>query len=359
MSAHPALARAEAFCARFGLRLPVLLAPMAGACPPSLSIAVANAGGLGACGALLMQPAGIAAWAAEVRAGTGGPFQLNLWVPDPAPARDPAREAELRAFLAQWGPEVPPEAGDATPPDFAAQCEALLAAAPPVVSSVMGLYPPSFVRRLKERGITWWANVSTVAEARAAEEAGADVVVAQGMEAGGHRGCFDAARAEAELVGLFALLPAVADAVRVPVVATGGIADPRGVAAALLLGASAVQVGTGFLRCPEAKLHPAWAAALARTPPEGTTLTRAFSGRAGRSVATVYVRAAAAAGAPAPAPYPVQRGLTQPMRDAAGKAGDVERMQAWAGQAAAMARAEPAGEVARGLWERGRALLAM
>src|SRR5215218_3819361 len=152
--------RTRSFCSAYNLRLPVLLAPMAGACPPSLSIAVANAGGLGACGALLMQPAAIAAWAAEVRAGTGGPFQLNLWVPDPAPARDPAHEAELRAFLAEWGPEVPPGAGDATPPDFAAQCEALLETAPPVVSSVMGLYPPAFVRRLKERGIAWWANVS-------------------------------------------------------------------------------------------------------------------------------------------------------------------------------------------------------
>jgi nitronate monooxygenase len=354
---HPALARAEAFCARFGLGLPILLAPMAGACPPSLSIAVANAGGLGACGALLMQPAAVTAWAAEVRAGTNGPFQLNLWVPDPAPARDLAHEAEISTFLAGWGPEVSPGAGDATPPDFAAQCEALLEVAPPVVSSVMGLYPPAYVRRLKKRGIAWWANVSTVAEARAAEEAGADAVVAQGMEAGGHRGCFEATQAEAGMVGLFALLPSVVDAVRMPVVATGGIADPRGVAAALLLGASAVQVGTGFLRCPEAKLHPAWADALAQTPPEGTTLTRAFSGRAGRSIATAYVRAAAAPGAPVPAPYPVQRGLTQAMRDSGGKVNDVNRMQAWAGQAAAMARALPAGEVVRDLWEQGQALL--
>jgi nitronate monooxygenase len=221
----------------------------------------------------------------------------------------------------------------------------------------MGLYPPDYVRRLKERGIAWWANVSTLAEARAAENAGADAVVVQGMEAGGHRGCFDAMQAETGMVGLFALLPSVVDAVRVPVVATGGIADARGVAAALVLGASAVQIGTGFLRCPEAKLHPAWADSLAQTPPEGTTITRAFSGRAGRSIATAYVRAAAGLGAPTPAPYPVQRGLTQAMRDAAATANDVRRMQAWAGQAAAMARAEPAGDLVRDLWERGRALL--
>src|SRR5689334_10034150 len=169
-------ARAKAFTDRLGTRLPILLAPMAGACPPSLSIAVANTGGLGACGALLMQPEAIQRWVAELRAGTAGPFQLNLWVPDPPPTRDAAREAALRAFLAQWGPEVPPEAGNSKPPDFAAQCEALLEAAPPIVSSVMGLYPPTFVSRLKEHGISWWANVSTVAEARAAEAAGADVV---------------------------------------------------------------------------------------------------------------------------------------------------------------------------------------
>jgi len=355
---HPALLRAEAFSERFGLRVPILLGPMAGSSPPALAKAVANAGGLGACGALLMQPKAILDWAAEVRDGSTGVFQINLWVPDPAPVRDAAHEEEVRRFLAQWGPEVPSEAGDATPPNFTTQCEALLDAAPPIVSSVMGLYPPEFVSRLKARNIAWFANISTVAEARAAEAAGADVVVAQGMEAGGHRGCFDAARAERELVGLFALLPAVVDAVRIPVVATGGIADGRGVAAALLLGASAAQIGTGFLRCPEAKTHPAWADALAATPPEGTTVSRVFSGRAGRSIATDYVRAATAPGAPAPAPYPVQRGLTSAMRESGGKAGDLHRMQAWAGQSAAMARAEPAAEVVRRLWQDAMALLA-
>ena len=242
--------RTNSFCARFNLRVPILLAPMAGASAPSLSIAVANAGGLGSCGALLMSPDEITAWATEVRAGTNGAFQLNLWIPDPPPQRDAAHEARVRDFLGKWGPPVAVDAGDAMPLDFAAQCEALLAAGPPIVSSIMGVYPPEFVARLKARGIAYFANVSTVAEARAAEAAGADVIVAQGMEAGGHRGAFDAAEAERQLVGLFALLPAVVDAVRVPVVATGGIADGRGVAAALMLGASAAQIGTGFLRTP-------------------------------------------------------------------------------------------------------------
>jgi nitronate monooxygenase len=177
------------------------------------------------------------------------------------------------------------------------------------------------------------------------------------MEAGGHRGCFDAARAERELVGLFALVPAVVDAVRIPVVATGGIGDGRGVAAALLLGASAAQVGTGFLRTPEAGTNPAWADALATTPPEGTAVSRVFSGRAGRSIATEYVRAATAPGAPPPAPYPVQRGLTSAMRKAAGEAGDIQRMQAWAGQSAAMARAEPAAGIVHRLWRDASELL--
>jgi len=263
----------------------------------------------------------------------------------------------VRAFLAGWGPPVPAEAGDATTPDFSAQCEAMLAASPPIVSSVMGLYPPAFVSRLRQRGITWFANVSTVAEARAAESAGADVVVVQGAEAGGHRGCFDAALAEQQQVGLFALLPAVVDAVKLPVVATGGIADERGVAAALMLGASAAQIGTGFLRSPEAKLHPAWADAIGRTAPEDTVLTRAFSGRAGRSIATAYVRAALAPDAPRPAPYPVQRGLTAAMRTAALKAGDVERMQVWAGQSARLARAEPAAGRLQHIWQGAQALL--
>src|SRR5262245_61015946 len=120
--------RIARFCDRFRLRVPILLAPMAGACPPSLSIAVANAGGLGACGALLMKPAEIAAWSAEVRTHSKGAFQLNLWIPDPEPPRDPEHEARVRGFLSEWGPQGAAHAADARPPDFGAQCEALLAA---------------------------------------------------------------------------------------------------------------------------------------------------------------------------------------------------------------------------------------
>ena len=348
---HFALRRAEGFAASHGLRVPVLMAPMAGACPVSLSVAVAQAGGMGALGALPLDAAAIADWVARFRAAGGGPLQINLWVPDPAPRRDAAHETALRDFLGRHGPPVPPAAADTPLQDFHAQCAALLAAQPTAVSSIMGLYPPAFVQQLKAAGIAWFANVTTVAEARAAAAAGADVIVAQGAEAGGHRGAFSAAAARDEAVGLFALLPQVVDAVQLPVVAAGGVADARGVAAALLLGASAVMPGTALLRTPEAGIAPVWAEALGQATPEGTRLTRAFSGRWGRSLATRYVIESAAPGAPEPAPYPVQRGLTAAMRKAAESAGDLQHLQAWAGQAAGLALARPAAEVVQGLWQ--------
>ena len=360
MSAAPTnviVARAQAFGDRFGLRLPVLLAPMAGVPSVALSAAVARAGGMAAMGALLFDAGAIADWVARYRATVDGPLQINLWIPDPPPTRDAEHETRLREFLGRFGPAVAANAGDAVPPDFNAQCEALLVARPAAVSSIMGLYPSHFVQRLKDAGIAWFANVTTVAEARAAAAAGADVIVAQGSEAGGHRGAFDAALALDRAVGLFALLPRVVDAVALPVVATGGIADARGVAAALMLGASAVQIGTGFLRCPEAAIAPSWARALATTEPEDTRLTRAFSGRWGRAVGTAYVHAAASPQAPLPAPYPVQRGLTAAMRKAAEAADDVQFMQAWSGQSSALASGEAAGAYAQRLWREAEALL--
>ena len=352
------LSRVEAFTTLLGIRYPILLAPMAGACPPSLSIAVANAGGMGACGALPMTPELIVAWADEFRQQSEGQFQINLWIPDPPPVRDSEVEARQREFLASWGPPVTAEMGDAGLQNFEEQCRAVIAARPKAISSIMGLYPSAFVEEMKAHGILWLATATTVAEARAAAAAGADAIIAQGMEAGGHRGAFHAEEAEVQAVGLMSLLPQICDAVSVPVIAAGGIADGRGIAAALILGASAVQIGTGFLRSPEAKIPPAYAERLGRTESHETRLTRAFSGRPGRGVRTRFVEAVAAAGAPQPATYPVQRGLTRLMREEAVRTGDAERMQMWAGQAARLARAEPAASLTQTLWEQALQLLA-
>jgi nitronate monooxygenase len=350
------LDRAQAFADRLGVRIPILLAPMAGACLPSLSIAVANAGGMGACGALLLQPDAIRDWVAEFRAGSGGEFQINLWIPGPEPIRDPAAEDRQREFLASWGPPAP-EIVQPVLPDFDAQCRAMLEARPRAISSIMGIYAPSFVVQMKRSGILWLATATTVAEARVAEAAGADAIIVQGVEAGGHRGSFRAEDAESQAVGLFSLLPQICDAVSIPVIAAGGISDARAIAAAIILGASSAMIGTGFLRSPEAKIHPAYAHRIGQTEAHQTRLTRAFTGRAGRAIRNEFVDAAAAPGAPPPAPYPIQRGFTRPMIQEALKSGNPERMQMWAGQSARFAEARPAAEIATQLWHGALALL--
>lgn len=305
-----------------------------------------------------MPPNAIDSWVHEFRQHSRGQFQINLWIPDPAPMRNMEAEARQRRFLSSWGPPVDPEMGDAVLPNFEEQCRTMIQAAPRAISSIMGVYPPAFVDEMKAHGILWFATVTTVAEARAAEVAGADAIIAQGMEAGGHRGAFHAEEAEVQMVGLMALLPQICDAVSLPVIAAGGIADGRGIAGALILGASAVQIGTGFLRSPEANIHPAYAEKLGRTESHDTRLTRAFSGRPGRSVRTRYVEAAASPDAPPPAPYPVQRGFTRHMREDAARTGDAERMQMWAGQAARLSRSEPAATLSQRLWDETLQLLA-
>lgn len=308
---------------------------------------------MGAAGVLLDSPERIADWVGRFRAGSGGALQLNVWIPDPHDD-DPGRIERARTFLQRFGtPGEPAGPG----PDFHAQCEAMLAARPTAVSSIMGLFEPDFVRRFQQEGISWFACATTLDEALAAQEAGADAVVAQGMEAGGHRGSFAPEDAERTEVGLFALLPRFADHLTVPVIAAGGIGDGRGVAAALALGASAVQLGTAFLRCPETGINKEHDSALDGLAPEDTIMTRAYSGRLGRAAPTPYLRAWAEPDAPEPAPYPHQRRLVGQWRT--GQPRGLDPSNFWAGQSAALATPEPAGHVVRRLWRDASALLGL
>lgn len=345
--------RARDFCERFGLRVPVLMGPMAGSSPPALAAAVASAGGLGACGATLMDAPAIAGWSAAFRACSDAPFQINIWIPGPKLPVEPAAVQRISALLAERGVDLGP-ANEAVPPNFADQCAAIVAARPRVASSIMGIYPLDIIAAFEREGIAWFANVTTLVEARAAEAAGADAVVVSGVEAGGHRGSFDPAAAERQSGTLFALLPIVADAVSIPVVAAGGIADGRGLAAALTLGASAVQIGTALLRAPEAETAAVWSDAIARALPEDTVLTRAFSGRLARAIRNRWTEAV---GGDALL-FPAQRHATVHLRSLATQSGDASIMQMWAGQAASLARADPAATVVDRLWREADALLA-
>ena len=342
------LEKTKIFCEEYELALPIIMAPMAGACPPALAAAVSNAGGMGACGSLMLDSEQIKDWTNEFKSKTNGSLLLNTWIPDPEPTRDLHHEKQLIEFLSRFVPDMSNKFTNISNVSFEAQCRAMLDADPTVISSIMGLFKPSFVSELKDRRIKWFATVTSVSEAIIAEEAGADALVVQGSEAGGHRGNFCTDYDQS--VGLMALLPTVSDAVAIPIIATGGIADSRGVSAAILLGASAVQIGTGLLRTPEADVPAAWADALKNTLPEDTVITKAYTGKPGRAIRNQFTDAAGNSLNPAPAPFPIQRALTAKMRSKAVKENNITTMQAWAGQAASLAKKFDAGELIQNIW---------
>ncbi|WP_068080793.1 NAD(P)H-dependent flavin oxidoreductase [Polycladidibacter stylochi] len=348
--------RVKNACNLTGTTHPIWLAPMAGVPSVELSANIANSGGMASCGTILMQPEAITQWCQSFKSRSKGALQLNIWVPDAAAQRNIAQEQKMREFLANWGPEVDNEDANLTPPNFDDQFDAMVAQAPTLISSSMGLFSQQQIARIKSAGILYSATVTTVKEAIQANKTGCDLIIVQGSEAGGHRATFKQEEAQSVCVGLLSLVPQVVDVVSCPVVAAGGIADARTTFAALALGASAVQIGTGFLRCPEAGIPEAWAREIASTRPEDTTLTKGFSGRLGRSIRTDYVHALEADGL-TPCPYPVQRGLTGKMRSTAAKQNDIKGIQAWAGQSAMLARNAPADEIALRIWNEVHASL--
>ncbi len=336
---------------RLQLAVPIVQAPMAGGGDtPALVAAVSEAGGLGFIGAAYLSPEHIGRAAAEVRRLTPRPFGINLFAPtaDPAPPRDLDTALERVApYFADLGLDPPAAPSPAErEPAFRAQIDAVLASGAAAFSFTFGLLPPD-VHALVTRRMVVIGTATTVDEARALEAAGADAVVAQGSEAGGHRGSF-AADFAAGLIGTIALVPQVVDAVTIPVIASGGIMDGRGIAAALALGADAAQMGTAFLACDEAGVPDCYKAELLRGREDATRITRAFSGRPARGLVNRFMRELDAA-PDAILPFPLQNDLTRPMRRAAAAAGRAEFLSLWAGQGVRLARRLPAAELMKRL----------
>jgi nitronate monooxygenase len=328
-----------------GVDYPIIGAPMAGACTTELTVAISNAGGLGPLAAAAMTPEAIRKEIAEVRKRTHKPFNVNLFVlgETKPEAKQVARALELLAPIREELGLPPGTPLEKYSQETAAQIEVLLEARPAMASFTFGILSKEQVAGLKARGILVMGTATTVAEAQAWEAVGADAICAQGSEAGAHRGTF-LGDFEGSLVGTMALVPQVVDAVRVPVVAAGGIMDGRGIAASLMLGASAAQLGTAFLSSPESGISSAWREALRDVHDDSTRVSRIYSGRYARGIVNEFMRKLSPLVNEIP-PYPIQNALTQPIRQAAAKAGRAEYLSLWAGQAAAMGRGLPAAEL--------------
>lgn len=336
--------------ARFGLRWPIVQGPFGGGLSTTrLAAAVASAGGLGSYGAHMLAPDAILGVAAEIRAQTDGAFALNLWVSDHDPGGEAPSRATFDALVRRFAPYFrelgidPPEPPEQYHPRFRDQIDAVLEARPPVFSFVFGIPSPSILAACRQRGIATIGAATTLAEARALDEAGVDAIVATGFEAGGHRPSF-LERAEDSLMGTFVLTPLVADRVRVPVIAAGGIADRRGLDAAQVLGAAAVQIGTAFLACEESGASPAHRALLFDAAAERTTLTRAFTGRLARGVRNRWTDEIAAT-LGEPAAFPIQSWFVGRLKHAAIAAGRTDLVSLWGGQVAPQLRHHSAAEL--------------
>jgi nitronate monooxygenase len=336
---------------RLGVELPVVQAPMAGVQGGSLAAAVSSAGALGSIPCAMLDADAVRREVALVRERTTAPFNVNFFC-HRMPAPDAEREARWRAALLPYYEElgVDPESipsGSTRAPFDATSAALVEELTPAVVSFHFGLPSPELLARVRASGAMLLASATTVDEARWLESRGVDAIIAQGAEAGGHRGMFLTADVGTQ-VGTFALVPQIVRAVRVPVIAAGGIADAHGVAAALALGASAVQVGTSYLLCPEATTGAPHRAALASDAARETALTNIFSGRPARGIVNRIMRELGPM-SPLPPEFPLATAALMPLRAAAERAGRSDFSPLWAGQNASGCRAEPAAAITRAL----------
>jgi len=340
------------FLERLGIEHPILLAPMAGSGgTPELAAAVSNAGGLGAWGGAYSKPDDIAAAIRRMRQLTDRPFNINLFAGgytvahsiDARPMLDIVTAAHAKLGL--FPPVLPPVSRD----PFDEQLEVVLEERPPVFSFTFGIPTAAQIVALKRRDIAIVGTATTVEEALLLEQAGIDAIVAQGAEAGAHRGSF-AAPFERSMVPLATLVRDICEIVALPVIASGGIMDGGDIAAALRLGAAAVQLGTAFLPCPESGAPPVYKSALLNANADTTVITRAFSGRPARGLSNAFI-AMVAGKEHTLLPFRQQNDLTRPMRNAAGQQGIADFISLWAGQGVARSRQMPAAELVRTLME--------
>ena len=342
-----------------GIELPIILAPMAGPGTPELAIAVAEAGGLGSLPCAFLDVDAARAGLGIIRQRTSKPVNLNFFCHKPA-RFDAGREAgwrqALRRFYDEFGIDSQTEPpGTDRLPFGEDHCRLVEELRPEIVSFHFGLPAASLLARVKAAGAKVIASATTVDEARWLEQAGCDAIIAQGAEAGGHRGMFLTSDVHTQ-IGTMALVPQVVDAVSVPVIAAGGIADARGIVAALALGASAAQIGTAYLFCPEAGVSPVHARALREGQANGTALSNVFTGRPARGIVNRVMREVGPISDKVP-DFPLAAGALAPLQQRTEPNGSGDFMPLWSGQAASLSVELPAGELTRRLWAEASARL--